>query len=356
MEVRLISPQYVIPFVKTNKNDRNDAEAIAEAAGRPTMRFVTVKSVEQQDMQAVHRVRELLVAQRTALINQARGLLAERGVTIAQSPAAFKRAVPQILGQCEGEVTSICQAMLMELVQQIQVLEERNKHAESWIKSFMKRSALCKKISAIAGVGPITATAMDQQSAQVGVTPLADALEARLSSGRCRESSRARRPRWQPSGDRPVRYMHRSGWINLRVSMLIMVTGIDYMLRDVYIDYMSDQILFESLVDEIRRRILALLLKKEELCVCELHQVLDQPQPKVSRHLGVLRDAGVVTVRRVGTWMFYRLSPELPLWAYRVIEQMAAGAAGNPIFCRDSERLEALPGRYVQRARDVIVA
>lgn len=160
MEVRLISPQYVIPFVKTNKNDRNDAEAIAEAAGRPTMRFVTVKSVAQQDMQAVHRVRELLVTQRTALINQARGLLAERGVTIAQSPEAFKRAMPQILGQCDGEVTSICQAMLMELVQQVQVLEERIKHAEGWIKSFMKQSALCKKISAIAGVGPITATAM----------------------------------------------------------------------------------------------------------------------------------------------------------------------------------------------------
>ena len=84
LEVRLISPQYVIPFVKTNKNDRNDAEGIAEAASRPTMRFVTVKSVEQQDMQAVHRVRELLVQQRTALINQARGLLGERGVTIRE--------------------------------------------------------------------------------------------------------------------------------------------------------------------------------------------------------------------------------------------------------------------------------
>jgi transposase len=67
-EVRLISPQYVTPFVKTNKNDRNDAEAIVEAACRPTMRFVPVKSVEQQDVQAAHRVRELLVHQRTALI------------------------------------------------------------------------------------------------------------------------------------------------------------------------------------------------------------------------------------------------------------------------------------------------
>jgi transposase len=111
IEVRLVSPQYVTPFVKTNKNDRNDAQAIVEAASRPTMNFVTVKSVEQQDIQAVHRVRELLVQQRTALINQARGLLAERGVSIAQTRQAFKRAVPQIVIACEGEVTSVCQAM-----------------------------------------------------------------------------------------------------------------------------------------------------------------------------------------------------------------------------------------------------
>jgi hypothetical protein len=88
------------------------------------MSFVTVKSVQQQDMQAVHRVRELLVQQRTALVNQARGLLGERGVTMAQSPEAFKRAVPKILSSCEGEVTSICQAMLLEIMQQIQALEE----------------------------------------------------------------------------------------------------------------------------------------------------------------------------------------------------------------------------------------
>ena len=129
IEVRLISPQYVSPFVKTNKNDRNDAQAIVEAASRPTMNFVTVKSVEQRDMQAVHRVRELLVHQRTALINQARGLLGERGVTMAQSPEAFKRAVPKVLSSCEGEVTSICQAMVLELTEQIQALEDRIKRA-----------------------------------------------------------------------------------------------------------------------------------------------------------------------------------------------------------------------------------
>ncbi|HET7088380.1 MAG TPA: IS110 family transposase [Anaerolineae bacterium] len=160
IEVRLISPQYVSPFVKTNKNDRNDAEAIVEAACRPAMRFVTVKSVEQQDMQAAHRVRALLVHQRTALINQVRGLLGERGVTIAQSPVAFKRAVPGILKQCDGEVTGFCQTLMTELLQEVHALEERIAHAEVWIKSFMKRSALCQKIIAVDGIGPITATAI----------------------------------------------------------------------------------------------------------------------------------------------------------------------------------------------------
>lgn len=83
------------------------------------MRFVTVKSIEQQDMQAAHRVRELLVHQHTALINQVRGLLGERGITIAQSPAAFKRALPEILKQCDDELTSFCQALITELLQEV---------------------------------------------------------------------------------------------------------------------------------------------------------------------------------------------------------------------------------------------
>ena len=93
------------------------------------MNFVTVKSVEQQEIQVVHRVRELLVQQRTALINQARGLLAERGVSIARTRQEFKREVPKIVGACEGEVTSVCQAMVLEISQQIHALVERIKHA-----------------------------------------------------------------------------------------------------------------------------------------------------------------------------------------------------------------------------------
>jgi len=140
IEVRLISPQYVAPFVKTNKNDRNDAEAIVEAASRPTMRFVTIKSVEQQDIQAAHRMRAVMLRHRTALINQMRGLLGERGLAISRSPEAFKRAMPEIL--------------------HTSAIEERVRLIEASIQSFMKKSTLCKKIAEIPGIGPITATAV----------------------------------------------------------------------------------------------------------------------------------------------------------------------------------------------------
>jgi len=160
IEVRLISPQYVTPFVKTNKNDRNDAEAIVEAASRPTMRFVTIKSVEQQDMQAAHRMRAILLRHRTALINQMRGLLGERGLTIARSPEAFKRAIPELLRTSADELTSFCQTLLTELLQHLGAIEERVRLIEASIQSFMKRSTLCRKIAEIPGIGPITATAI----------------------------------------------------------------------------------------------------------------------------------------------------------------------------------------------------
>jgi transposase len=124
------------------------------------MNFVAVKSVEQQDMQAAHRVRELLVQQRTAIINQARGLLGERGLAIAQSPAAFRKVIPEILIQTEGELTSFCQSLIMTLVQRLRALEDEIAVAESWIRSFMNHSALCQKIAAVPGIGPITATAI----------------------------------------------------------------------------------------------------------------------------------------------------------------------------------------------------
>jgi transposase len=95
--VKLISPQYVKPFTKGQKNDRNDAQAIAEAASRPTMHFVAIKSVEQQDIQSIHRIRQRLVVQRTALCNQIRGLLAEYGVFIPQGISHIRSRLLMIL-------------------------------------------------------------------------------------------------------------------------------------------------------------------------------------------------------------------------------------------------------------------
>ena len=93
---------------------------------------------------------------------------------------------------------------------------------------------------------------------------------------------------------------------------------------------MDQQILFEALGDPIRRRILAMLLDSDERCVCAMHGALDAPQPKVSRHLAVLREAGLVLARREGVWMHYRIHPDLPAWAYRVLLHMKDGMPPLP--------------------------
>lgn len=158
--VKLISPQFVAPFVKTNKNDRNDAEGIVEAASRPAMRFVAVKSIEQQDIQALHRLRELYVHQRTAVINHVRGALAERGLIIGKSPAAFHRAMPAVLACEDCEITADCRGLLLDALQHLQTIEQRIDDADARVKHLMTRSDLCQRIGQIEGVGPLTATAV----------------------------------------------------------------------------------------------------------------------------------------------------------------------------------------------------
>lgn len=105
---------------------------------------------------------------------------------------------------------------------------------------------------------------------------------------------------------------------------------------------------YVALNDRYRRRILALLLQEDEVCVCEMVEVLRLPQPKVSRHLAVLRDARVVTVRRAGTWIFYRLSPDAPLWVYRSLECMAQGASKDAVFAADAARLKRRAVRHAE--------
>ncbi|MDD5405149.1 MAG: metalloregulator ArsR/SmtB family transcription factor [Sulfuricella sp.] len=111
---------------------------------------------------------------------------------------------------------------------------------------------------------------------------------------------------------------------------------------------MNEQAFFESLSDETRRRILVLILKHEELCVCDLFHALEAPQPKVSRHLAVLRDAGVLAQRREGTWVFYRLDPQLPAWAYRTLGLMADGVGNGVPYREDAGRLANAAARQVR--------
>lgn len=124
------------------------------------MHFVKVKSVEQQDIQATHRVRSLLIRERTALINQIRGLLGERGLTIARTPQAFRRSIPDRLREADDELTAFCRSLITELQQHLREIEARIEHMDKQIQLFMRNSGLCKKIAAIEGIGPVTATAI----------------------------------------------------------------------------------------------------------------------------------------------------------------------------------------------------
>lgn len=114
-EVRLMSPQFVKPYIKTNKNDYHDAEALCETVGRPTMRFVPVKTVEQQDIQGIHRIREQLIKSRTAQANQIRGLLGEYGIIIPKGLRQVRGRLPGILEDAENELTFRARRFLSDL-------------------------------------------------------------------------------------------------------------------------------------------------------------------------------------------------------------------------------------------------
>lgn len=158
-EVKLIAPQYVKPFVKGNKNDYNDAEAIAEAAQRPTMRFVPIKTVEQQDVQNFHRQRERIKKERNALANQARGLLAEYGIVIRKGIRAVSHALPDLLEDAENGLTPLTRELFVELYDELQALNERFDQCEQRIIVINQSNDACQRLDEILGIGPVTATA-----------------------------------------------------------------------------------------------------------------------------------------------------------------------------------------------------
>ncbi len=158
--VRLIAAQFVKPYVKSNKNDRVDAEAICEAASRPGMRFVGVKSVEQQDLQASHRVRSELIKQRTAKANQIRGLVGEYGVVAPVGIGQLRRAIPCWLEDAENGLGESFRVLLHELQEDLLRLDERVSVLDTRIERFAREDEVARRLMSLRGVGPLTATAL----------------------------------------------------------------------------------------------------------------------------------------------------------------------------------------------------
>lgn len=159
-EVRLISPQFVTPYVKSNKNDRNDAEAICEAVGRPTMRFVPRKSVDQLGVQAIHRIRSRLVGSRTRLVNQIRGVLSEHGIVIARNIAKLRQGLADMVGSNERNVSDLVRALMGELQVELAEFDRRIAAWDRRIRELYRGSELCQRLGKIEGVGPLSATAL----------------------------------------------------------------------------------------------------------------------------------------------------------------------------------------------------
>jgi len=182
--VRLVAPQFVKPYVKSNKNDARDAEAICEAMSRPHMRFVAVKTIEQQDLQAAHRIRAELTKQRTAKANQIRGLVTEYGLVASKELGQLRRALPCWLEDAQNGLSGRFRRLLDGLWGDLQALDERVAELDREITRLAQNDPLAKRLQQLRGVGPITATALvaavgngaqfstgRQMSAALGLTP-----------------------------------------------------------------------------------------------------------------------------------------------------------------------------------------
>lgn len=158
--VRLIAAQFVKPYVKSNKNDHVDAEAICEAMSRPNMRFVAVKSVAQQDVQAAHRIREILVIQRTAKANQIRGLVGEYGLVAPVGIGQLRKALPDWLEGADNGLTVEFRALLADLYEDLRHLDNRVDRLDQHIARCVKADPVATKLMTLRGVGPLSASAL----------------------------------------------------------------------------------------------------------------------------------------------------------------------------------------------------
>lgn len=183
-QVKLVSPQFVKPFVKSLKNDVNDAEAVCEAISRPHMRFVPIKTAEQQDLQAMHRVRDTLMRHRKTKANQIRGLVAEYGIVAPKTRVALRRAIPDWLEDAENGLSHTFRSLLHGLWQDLRELEQRVKALDKQIEAISEAHPDAKRLKQLRGIGPLTSTALvaqlgdgkhfkrgRQAAASMGLTP-----------------------------------------------------------------------------------------------------------------------------------------------------------------------------------------
>jgi transposase len=159
-DVRLIPAQYVKPFLKGHKNDYRDAEAIAEAVQRPTMHFVAIKTPEQMDLLALHRVRSRLVRLRTGVINQIRGLLIERGIAVRQGPAPLSKALSNILGSSSTALSPRLVRLIADLAEDWRRLNDRIATVSAEIEALAKQDGHCQRLMTVPGIGPIISSAV----------------------------------------------------------------------------------------------------------------------------------------------------------------------------------------------------
>ena len=158
--VKLMAPQFVKPYVKSNKHDMADAEAIGEAVTRPTMRFVPIKELTQQDLQALHRVRERLVKARTALINEMRGLLGEYGIILPKGVVKFRQMLLSTLEKEQAKLTELSREVFGHLYEEWLPLEQRLAYYHAKVEAICQAHPVCQRLLTIPGIGPLTATAL----------------------------------------------------------------------------------------------------------------------------------------------------------------------------------------------------
>jgi transposase len=159
-DVRLIAPQFVKPYVKSPKSDARDAEAICEAVTRPTMRFVPIKRVEQQDLQALHRVRERLMKARTALVDEIRGLLSEYGIVLPQRVAKLRALIVEKLEEEQVKLTPLSTELFRQLYDEFLALEKRLAYYDEKLATIGQAHPECQRLQTIPGIGPVSATAL----------------------------------------------------------------------------------------------------------------------------------------------------------------------------------------------------